>query len=340
MGFAMPMMVSTTVFLVLSSSPWRWDRRPRASISPPISRSSRRRTRSDGLAPGAKRAPGGLVRRRRFDPVHGAYLFRRLPKDEARIRRSETHICRRNWHAGCSLFREDRTQRKGDRPMCRGDDQNCPDFELHRKKLLDELDNERRSFLKSAFVAGGGAAALVASGGALIAPAAAQTAVARQGQPSHHYVPATADTVHWGYFSKLLKPVVEVDSRRLRHHRGAHPSRQRRRRAHGQGRSGRGERLLCGPRTRRASTGAAPGRSTASCSAAARARASACTSAPVRSSSASAEPGDILEVRIMDVKPRPSRQSQLSRARPSAATPRPGGASTTRTCSPSRSRAR
>ena len=45
--------------------------------------------------------------------------------------------------------------------MCKGDDQNCPDFELHRKKLLDELDSERRSFLKSAFVATGGAAALV-----------------------------------------------------------------------------------------------------------------------------------------------------------------------------------
>ena len=97
--------------------------------------------------------------------------------------------------------------------MCRGDDQNCPDFELHRRKLLEELDNERRSFLKSAFVAGGGAAALVASGGGLISPAAAQTAVAaRPGQPSHHYVPATAETVHWGYFSKLLKPVVEVNS--------------------------------------------------------------------------------------------------------------------------------
>ena len=59
--------------------------------------------------------------------------------------------------------------------MCKGDDQNCPDFELHRKKLLDELDSERRSFMKSAFVATGGAAALVA-GGTMISPAVAQTA--------------------------------------------------------------------------------------------------------------------------------------------------------------------
>ena len=30
--------------------------------------------------------------------------------------------------------------------MCAGDDHNCPQFELHRQKLLDELDSERRSF--------------------------------------------------------------------------------------------------------------------------------------------------------------------------------------------------
>ena len=95
--------------------------------------------------------------------------------------------------------------------MCAGDDRNCPDFELHRQRLLDDLDAERRSFLKSAFAATGGAAALTAGGISLVSPAAAQTVAPRQGQPKHHYVPATADTVHWGYFSKLLKPVVEID---------------------------------------------------------------------------------------------------------------------------------
>src|SRR5271168_183955 len=29
---------------------------------------------------------------------------------------------------------------------------------------------------------------------------------------NHHHVPATDKTVHWGYFSKSLKPVLEVDS--------------------------------------------------------------------------------------------------------------------------------
>src|SRR5262245_28158948 len=96
--------------------------------------------------------------------------------------------------------------------MCAGDDRNCPDFELHRQTLLDDLDAERRRFLKSAFLTTGGAAALTAGGAALVAPATAQTAGARQGRPAHHYVPATAETVHWGYFSKLLKPLVQIDS--------------------------------------------------------------------------------------------------------------------------------
>ena len=86
--------------------------------------------------------------------------------------------------------------------MCRGDDQTCPDFELHRQKLLDDLDGERRSFLKSAFLAGGGAAAAWAGGATLATPASAQTT---PGQPTYHYLPANADTVHWGYFSKLLE---------------------------------------------------------------------------------------------------------------------------------------
>ena len=93
--------------------------------------------------------------------------------------------------------------------MCTGDDHTCPDFELHRQRLLDDLDGERRSFLKSAFLAGGGAAAAWAGAGTLATPASAET---KPGQPTYHYLPANSDTVHWGYFSKLLKPQIEVDS--------------------------------------------------------------------------------------------------------------------------------
>jgi hypothetical protein len=85
--------------------------------------------------------------------------------------------------------------------MCAGDDHNCPQFDLHRKQLLAELDTERRSFLKGAFAATSGAAALTAGSALLATPATAQTVGARQGRPSHHYLPATAETVHWGYFA-------------------------------------------------------------------------------------------------------------------------------------------
>jgi hypothetical protein len=79
--------------------------------------------------------------------------------------------------------------------MCAGDDHNCPDFDLHRQQLLEELDSERRGFLKSAFAAGGAAA--WAAGGTVISQASAQTA-AGPGRPAYHYLPATAETVHWG----------------------------------------------------------------------------------------------------------------------------------------------
>ncbi len=55
----------------------------------------------------------------------------------------------------------------------------------------------------------GAAAALGSLGAASLAHA--QTAIKR-GTLSHYHVPATDKTVHWGYFSKALKPLVEVES--------------------------------------------------------------------------------------------------------------------------------
>jgi hypothetical protein len=82
--------------------------------------------------------------------------------------------------------------------MCQGNDPTCPHFTLHRQKLMEDLSHERRAFLKSAFVATGGAATL-GTGGGLISSAAAQTTAPRATgtKPAHHYLPATADTVHW-----------------------------------------------------------------------------------------------------------------------------------------------
>ena len=33
-----------------------------------------------------------------------------------------------------------------------------------------------------------------------------------QDRKNHYFIPATYKTVHWGYFSKLLKPLIELDS--------------------------------------------------------------------------------------------------------------------------------
>src|SRR6478735_5835110 len=97
--------------------------------------------------------------------------------------------------------------------MCAGDDKNCPEFELHHRKFKETLDRERRSFLRSSFAAAGGVAAMTAGGISLVTPQMA--AAAEKNQPakrSYHHLPANADTVHWGYFSKQLKPQVEIDS--------------------------------------------------------------------------------------------------------------------------------
>jgi acetamidase/formamidase len=172
--------------------------------------------------------------------------------------------------------------------MCTGHDQSCPDFELHRQKLLEDLDHERRGFLKSAFVAGGGAAAWAASG-TLATPVSAET---RLGQPTYHYLPANSETVHWGYFSKLLKPQLEVDSgdyitiEAVTHHAGDDTERMVK------GDPG-VESIYLWTKDKKGVNrrGAGEGYGVHICT------------GPV--AIRGAEPGDILEVRIVDVKPRP-----------------------------------
>src|SRR5881394_1308309 len=76
-----------------------------------------------------------------------------------------------------------------------------------RSTMTDETDR-RREVLKGALAVGGGAAAL----GAVGVPQALAQPGRVPGTTNHYYVPATDKTVHWGYFSKSLKPVVEVTS--------------------------------------------------------------------------------------------------------------------------------
>ena len=96
--------------------------------------------------------------------------------------------------------------------MCAGDDKSCPEYESHRLRQSLALDQERRSFVKSAFATAGGLAALGAGGVSLVTPEMARAAAANQpAKRGYHHLPATSETVHWGYFSKKLKPQVEID---------------------------------------------------------------------------------------------------------------------------------
>lgn len=112
--------------------------------------------------------------------------------------------------------------------MCKGDNVNCPQFEAHYAAFKEDLNIERRGFLRSGLFAAGGLAAFGAAGGlSLVTPALAQASAAKQpAERSYHYLPANADTVHWGYFSKTLAPRVEVSSgdyvtiETLTHHAG------------------------------------------------------------------------------------------------------------------------
>lgn len=82
-----------------------------------------------------------------------------------------------------------------------------------RRVEAQSVADDRRNFLKTTLAAGG-AASLTGLGLPYVTTAQAQglQGVSGPGMRSHHYVPATDKTVHWGYFSKNLAPVVEVDS--------------------------------------------------------------------------------------------------------------------------------
>ena len=86
---------------------------------------------------------------------------------------------------------------------------------------LNNADESRRDFLKTATLVGG-SAALGSIASPLISRAEAQELTPRQmplpgmatmpGKANHWYVPASDKTVHWGYFSKKLTPLIEIDS--------------------------------------------------------------------------------------------------------------------------------
>jgi len=168
--------------------------------------------------------------------------------------------------------------------------------------VKEEFQVARRGFLRDAMVVGG--ATVTAS--ALTMPmgrnAFAQSAQTGSGLATHYYIPAAANTVLWGYFSKSAKPVVEVNSgdfvtiETLTHHANDDAERMVK------GDPG-AESVFCWDKTRKGVDRRGAGPMDAKVGAGGGEGVHVCTG-PVRIKGA--EPGDILEVRIIDVVPRPS----------------------------------
>jgi acetamidase/formamidase len=176
----------------------------------------------------------------------------------------------------------------------------------HSPKQAAETTNavDRRDFLKGTLIAGTAAAT------AGMAAAAAYAQPGRvPGTTNHYHVPATDKTVHWGYFSKSLKPLVEVQSgdfvtiEALTHHANDDASRMI------TGDPG-AESVFFWDRQRKGvdRRGAGPMQPTLFGRGAGEGLGVHICTGPVAVKGA--EPGDILEVRIVDVKPRPCANPQ------------------------------
>ena len=171
----------------------------------------------------------------------------------------------------------------------------------------EEFQVARRSFLRDAMTVGGSSISVAALGTALAPAAFAQSAQPGSSMARHYHIPVSDKTVHWGYFSRSLTPLVEVDSgdfvtiETLTHHANDDAERMVRGDrgaesvfrwdARGKGVDRRG----MGPMDSKVGAGGGLG-------------VHICTG-PVAVKGA--EPGDILEVRIIDVAPRPSANPQF-----------------------------
>jgi acetamidase/formamidase len=170
----------------------------------------------------------------------------------------------------------------------------------------EATDPARRNFLQGALATG--AASLGALGAASLAHA--QTELKRS-TISHYYVPATDKTVHWGYFSKNLKPLVEVESgdfvtiETLTHHANDDAERMVK------GDPG-AESVFYWDKTRKGVNrrGAGPMDASLFGRGAGEGLGVHICTGPVAVKGA--QPGDILEVRILDVKPRPCANPKFS----------------------------
>ena len=166
------------------------------------------------------------------------------------------------------------------------------------------VDATRRSFIQGT----------LATGAALGGMSAASLAHAQTGMKrstiNHYHIAASAETVHWGYFSKNLKPLVEVESgdfvtlETLTHHAADDLERMVK------GDPG-AESVYHWDRTRKGVNrrGAGPMDASIHGRGAGEGFGVHICTGPVAVKGA--EPGDILEVRILDVKPRPCANSKF-----------------------------
>jgi acetamidase/formamidase len=150
------------------------------------------------------------------------------------------------------------------------------------------------------------------------------------GRASHYVVPATAETVHWGYFSRSLKPVLSVESgdfvtiETLTHHAYDDHARMI------EGDPGAQSVFLWSKDAKSVDRrGAGPMDASIHGRGAGEGFGVHICTGPVFVHDA--EPGDVLEVRIVDVQPRGCANPAFSVAL-SAAMRRHGGASTTMIC--------
>jgi acetamidase/formamidase len=171
--------------------------------------------------------------------------------------------------------------------MCQGDNPMCSDFQEHRGRLLAELAAERRGFER------------LRDRGLHHAPVGRGETAERT---RYHVIPATKETVHWGYFSRDLKPVVEVESgdfvtiETLTHQAGDDAERMI------AGDAG-AESVFAWTQGHKAIDRRGAGAADAPVGSGAGLGVHICTG-PVHVRGAM--PGDILEVRILEVRPRPS----------------------------------
>lgn len=169
-------------------------------------------------------------------------------------------------------------------------------------EIKEEFQEARRSFLRNTLAVGGGSITAGALGITMTPNAFAQSAKVGSGRANHYYIPASDKTVHWGFFSRSLAPLIEVESgdfvtiETLTHHANDDAERMVRGDPgaesvyHWDAKKKNVDRRGIGAMDSKVGAGGGLG-------------VHICTG-PVAIKGA--EPGDILEVRIVDVMPRPS----------------------------------